>query len=227
MTLVTPDQIKREYVNAMGNPLGELFFYLSDEVSALHMYWSEYMELYGKSEERVALLNHSASGFFWIVQKVLIEYVVLHITRLLDAPKAGKQARATLKALPALVDASLKPRVNEELIAIGQHTAFCWDWRDRTLAHRDLALAMNGPVTPLKQGSREEIARTLEGMANLLRLVRTHYGMPDISFDLASPLRGAEDLLRKLQGGIMMRTLRNEQMKSGQVPYGGYRLPDV
>ena len=41
---MSPDQIKQEYVNAMGNTLGDLLFYLSNEVSALHMYWSEYMD---------------------------------------------------------------------------------------------------------------------------------------------------------------------------------------
>lgn len=226
-TILGYNDIKQEYVNAMGRDLGGLFHDLWEEVSALHMYWGEFVELYGSGQERIDLLNRSASGFFWITHKVMLEYVVLHITRLLDAPKTKKQARATLKALPAKVDATLKLAVQRQLDAIAGRAAFCWDWRDRHLAHRDLELALERAAKPLLEGSRDDIGEILEGMANLLNTVREHYRMSRLTFDLASPTSGADNLLRMLQLALMMRERRNAQMKRGEEPDGGYRLPPV
>ena len=59
----------------MGSELGELFHDLWDEVTSLHMYWAEYVALYASGKARVAMLNRSASGFFWIVDKVLWEHI--------------------------------------------------------------------------------------------------------------------------------------------------------
>ena len=73
-TILGPAEIKQEFINVMGPEVGELFADLWDEVTSLHLYWSEFVELYARGEDRVHLLNQSASGFFWIVEKILPDY---------------------------------------------------------------------------------------------------------------------------------------------------------
>ncbi|WP_408068516.1 AbiU2 domain-containing protein [Vineibacter terrae] len=54
----------------------------------LHVKWEEYVELYGKRQSRVDLLNEAAPLFFRIVQDALWADTLLHIARLTDEPNS-------------------------------------------------------------------------------------------------------------------------------------------
>jgi hypothetical protein len=222
-----PAEIKQEYVAAMGLKVGELFHDLWDEVASLHMYWAEYVELYARGAERVAMLNRSASSFFWIVEKVLWEHMLIQITRLLDKSKHYEKEQATLKALRDQLDGELKSEAARQLELIRKRAGFCWDWRNRYLAHRDRDLALERAAKPLRLGTMDDVEKILETMADMLNAVREHYGMPRIPFDAPPPIGGVHMLLRTLQLGLMMKDRRNAQIDRGEDPDGGYALPPV
>jgi len=142
-TVVSAEEAKQEYQRAMGQETGERFYDLWQDVSALHVYWAEYVVLFGTHEKRVDLLNRVASGFAWMLDTMMWERTMIHITRLLDSPKDGKQQRASLRALPRLVDAGIKDALEGQLNVVSSRAGFCWRWRDGYIAHRDLDLALN------------------------------------------------------------------------------------
>jgi hypothetical protein len=58
-------------------PLRDIFIELKSAVVWLHGHWIVYRQLYGKSPERVELLNESAGTFFNLLQNILLHDMVL------------------------------------------------------------------------------------------------------------------------------------------------------
>jgi len=91
----------------MGKELGTQFYALWQEFNWLAMKWGEYEVLYGGGSMRLDLLNGSAPAFFWMVGKVLLEDMLLHISRLTDPPASGKdrdKGNLTIRNLPGFVE---------------------------------------------------------------------------------------------------------------------------
>ena len=165
--ILSAEEAKQDYQRAMGEELGERFYDLWQDISWLHMHWAEYVVLFGSNPERIDLLNRAASGFAYMLDGMMWERTMIHITRLLGSPKDGKQQRASLRILPRLVDADIKDAVAKKLEVISARAGFCWRWRDGYIAHRDLDLALERGAKPLPAGSRADVQAVLAGIAEL------------------------------------------------------------
>ena len=75
----TADEVRDEHLRTLGPELGPLYSALYDEVSWLHAKWKQYRILFAGSPERIELLNRVAGFFFYMIQNVLWEDVVLHL----------------------------------------------------------------------------------------------------------------------------------------------------
>lgn len=108
--------------------------------------------------ERITLLNQAAPFFFRMIQDELWESTLLSLARLTDPSNSqGNPDRSnlTLQALPALTtDVTLKRELDKKISEATKLTAFCRDWRNRRIAHRDLKLALDEPTNPLAEGKR-------------------------------------------------------------------------
>jgi hypothetical protein len=222
--ILSAEEAKQNYRHAMGDKLGERFYDLWEDIAWLHVHWAEYIVLFGTNPERIDLLNRAASGFAYMLDGMMWEHTMIHITRLLDNPKDGKQQRASLRAPPRLVDANIENAVNRKLRDVSDQAKFCWRWRDGYIAHRDLDLALKRGAKPLPAGSRAGVQAVLAGIRDLMNLIARHYGVGDTAFDLASPYHGADNLLHMVQLGLMMHDRRQAQMERGEEPDGSYGL---
>jgi hypothetical protein len=54
------EEAKKANIDKMGEPLGELYSALWQSVAVIHLYWTDYVELFGTKPERIALLNQTA-----------------------------------------------------------------------------------------------------------------------------------------------------------------------
>jgi|HubBroStandDraft_6_1064221.scaffolds.fasta_scaffold1662718_1 hypothetical protein len=88
MTTRTAEEAKANYIEKMGEPLGNQFAALSQEVAWLHMKWAAYVELFTKSE-RVEVLNQSAPGLFYIIREALWEQTASYCEAYRPAKIAG------------------------------------------------------------------------------------------------------------------------------------------
>ena len=68
-----------------------MFAALYHQVAWVHLKFHEFVELFGKDEERVEILNRAAPGYFSMVQDVLFESIILDIAKLLDPATTGKK----------------------------------------------------------------------------------------------------------------------------------------
>jgi len=144
----TADEAKADNIAQMGEPLGELYSALWQAIATVHIYWKEYVELFGTKPDRIDLLNRAAPAFFHMLQDELWHASLLRISRLTDPPKTGNAARQnlTIQALPALInDAALKARVTRLVAESVAEAEFCRDWRNRRIAHNDLCWRSSSP----------------------------------------------------------------------------------
>jgi AbiU2 len=222
----TAEEVAQDHLGTLGPQLGPVYNALSNEVISLHGKWNQYRQLYATSEERIELLNRSAGYFFWLLQETLIEDVLLHLARLTDLADHGRgRTNLTLRQLPDLIsDLVLKKDVTELVErAVGSTAAAC-DWRNRRLAHRDLALAL-GPAGahlatsrgPLQGVSRVDIGAALAAFRTILNRIEGHFWIgSQVGYEFFEGGRGdADSLVRCLQRGQKSYESRERRFEQG------------
>ncbi len=123
---LTSDEVRQNYIAAMGNDLGGQFNRLYNECAWVHLKWSEYVALFGVSQSRMDLLNASARGFFALLESSLWSDLLLHLCALTDDPEVGRRKRQTLtvRRLPALVEPAIREKVRRLVSAAVKKSEF-------------------------------------------------------------------------------------------------------
>ena len=201
----------------MGDELGELYTVLSTDLTWLYWRWSQYVQLFAEKPERLELLNSTAPFFFFVVQRTLWYDTLLGLT-LLSAPvKTMNKDNLTIRRLsPLLDDDNLRAEVEVLVMQAVEASAFAADWRNREIAHRDLALALGREAKPLESATREKVEKALQALAEVLNRVDLHYLKSTTHYLYSGGARGAEDLLYVLRDGLRREQLRQEKLRSGE-----------
>jgi hypothetical protein len=212
----------------MGEALGRLHHALSNEFAWLYLKWGEYVELFGTKPSRIDLINRAAGGFFRVVQDGLWEDVLLHITRLTDAPRSAGRANLTIRALPPLIaKAEVLPLVEGMIENAIANAEFARDWRNRHIAHRDLALALKDGAEPLKPASRAAVKDALASISLVLNSVSKPYLGETTAYEMTEALHGAGSLLYVLDDGLKAEEARRERLKAGNYSPDDYAPRDL
>lgn len=213
----TADEVQAEHIHKMGGDLGRFYHALWNEVAWLHVKWAEYVELFGTKPARIDLINGAAPVFFRIVQDILWKTTLLHIARLTDPVESMGKKNLTIRALPYLVDANLQVAVAALVDDAVKKAAFCRDWRNRHIAHSDLALAIKQGAIPLAGASRKGVKEVLAALAEVMQAVSRHYFDADIFYDDEGNVRGGViPLLYVLDDGLNAAAERDTRMQSGK-----------
>lgn len=149
-------------------------------------------------------MNATAPRFFWSLERVLRQDVVLSLSRLCDPPGTGGQQNLTFCRHPALIrDRGLQGQCNAVLDKYEAKAGFARDWRHRLYAHRDLDHAAGVAAHPLARVSRAAIEAALESARSLMNLLELHChgGMTAYEYD-AHGGGGAGSLLWYLHSGL-------------------------
>jgi hypothetical protein len=223
----TAEEAKKHYIDKMGEALGAQFAALWQEVASLHLNWKEYVELFASKSSRVDILNKAASHFFRLAQDSLLESTLLHIARLTDVSKTfgrADKANLSVRNLPALVDHAVTKTAVTKLVDIALKEAeFCKDWRDRRIAHRDLALALDTQAVPLASASKKRVDDTLKAIADILNTVEKHYMGAVTAYDFAAARHGSTALLYILSDGLTAQKKREERLQRGEISEEDYQ----
>jgi hypothetical protein len=228
MSHQNPDEVRAKNVEVMGKRCGALYTDLRNEILWLHAEWHQYRVLFGTSEARVQLLDRAAGFCFRILQDTLWEAVLLYISRLTDPPQARRRARPTLtlRRLPeAIPDAELAAQVRSLVGRATTASRFARDWRDRRIAHRDLALVQSEGAEPLTPASRADVERVLASLREIVNAVEGHYFRSEVMFDFVSPPNDAEALLYQLRLARMIQDERDARLKAGEYHPEDFRRP--
>ena len=219
------DEVRAEQVRMMGRDLGSLYHELWREVTWLHLKWRRCVVLFGGEKSTVDLMNDTAPAFFSEVQRAMVEDVLLHISRLTDPPATGhgKGARPnlTLLRLPeALADEAARDIVVSRLGGLCDGCAFARDRRNRWIAHRDLAVAMQtAHYKPLDSPTREKIEKALAGIRDVMNAVLARFRNSRTLYEYSADGPGsAEDLIYYLREGFEARRRQLAELQASVRP---------
>lgn len=214
----TADEVKKHHLEKLGPKLGPVYHELADELAWLQLKWAEYRELFGKSPERITLLNSAAGLFFRILQDTLWDDALLHICRLTDRAEVAGKANLTILVLPELCeDPALRARVSELVDNAVAATAFARDWRNRRIGHRDLALALDLAAKPLAQASRARVSQALSSLHAVVNEISERLLDSTLADEVIAPSTGAEALLYVIRDGLDAHEARMARIRSGKL----------
>jgi AbiU2 len=223
----SPEQVRDDYRGAMGDELGTLFYALWNELAWFDAKWQQYCQLYAESQKRVELLNASASFFFRVVQDALWEDVILSIARLTGPIRSLGKDNLTLLRLPALVaEGAVVVALHSAIDHATDAAAFAKDWRNRRLAHRDLALALETGVQPLSPVSRTNVRAALAAMQKVFDVLHAHYFGSPIAWELFSVHGDANALVHWLASTRMAEERRFKRLREGKPLADDFEEPD-
>jgi hypothetical protein len=217
-----PAEVQAEHLRALGAKAGSFYSALYGEVAWIHVKWKQYRGLF-EDPANVATLNRSAGFLFGVLQDVLWREVVLHVARLLDPPRSAGKETLTLRRLPQMLRDQAVPRnqgLAKDVAALvkeaQKRAEFARDWRNRILAHRDLAHALNPSARPLESASREKMEKVLEAMRAVLNKVEKHYWDNHVMFEVPStPAGDARALLSRLARANREEDERIARLRAG------------
>jgi len=212
---MTADEVAASYKEVMGHELGGIFHELRNQTISLYWNWSEYVELFGSTSERVDILNKAAGSFFFIVQNALWRDTLLHVCRLTDAAKTTGKANLSIRCLPDLVDLEKAPRTKELVQMAVDRSGFARDWRNRRLSHYDLQVALGRAAEPLAPASREHVREAITALGELVNYLSLQYRGSTTIFDLPESGGSAKSLLYVLREGIEAECARRNRIRSG------------
>jgi hypothetical protein len=212
------DEMQQRNIIVMGEELGKQYTMLFREVTALHLYWKELLELFGTNDKRIDRLNRSAPGFFRMLQEQQFETNMMHIARLTGSSRSAGKDNLTLLNLPKLVT---NPGLKAQLVILVEEaknrTSFARDWRNRRFAHYDLLLAIqDGKALPLPAAQKESVNAALAALADVLNAIERHYHRGACDFDAIGAHKGAGRLLPMLGFGVKAREEMEAKIASGK-----------
>ena len=202
---------------AMGDDLGSLFSALWQEVVRLHIYWDQFIELFGGTPGRIEIINRTAPRFFILTQRLLWNEALLSISRLTAHPKSMGKPNLTVRRLsPLIQDRELQSEVNERVSSLIAQADFAIKWRNRKIAHTDLLLALDRPTEALPVATRAAIEECLSGLAGVLNAVELPFMNSTTAYSYSNSTHGARELLFWLRDGLRRDEDRRAARKTGK-----------
>ncbi|MBP5957939.1 hypothetical protein ICA16_19875 [Pseudomonas anatoliensis] len=194
------DEVRADYISAMGQELGADFYELYVELVELHILWQQYRQLFGNTTDTVQLLNRTAGLFFKIVQDELWDSVLLGVSRMTDPPGSGKFKNLTVQSLSLLItDYAVKTEVQDLCTKAVAATAFAREHRNKRIAHQDHNYLSNRNSNPLSGISRTTVENMLAALRDVMNHLDNHFRETTVLYERFVDDSGARLLIQKLR----------------------------
>ena len=198
----------------MTDDFQEVFKTLQAEVVWLHSRYLSYEMLYGKSEDRINLLNLSASSFFHHLQFILLDDIELFICKLLDPAKQGSNLNLTLEQLLNLIEDEneIKSELIRKLHKVRLVASAIKDKRNKRLSHFDLKTSVSRKAEYFTKASRLELQDILNRIREFLNIIENNYFGSTLAYENFSSIGNAESLVNSLKRSEAYKILEEEKV---------------
>lgn len=157
---------------------------VNSEVIQLAFRWKIFCQLFDSGPENIELLNKSGSNVFSLFQRLVIDDVMICLSRLTDPEKSLGNENASIRNVVAKSKACLSaPTIAEVellVITLDSHVQNVRKHRNKVLAHADLSHALN--VSALPPVTYDELEKAMNTLQEILSKVAsealrwtTHY----------------------------------------------------
>ena len=194
------DEVRADYISAMGEELGASFYELYRKLVELHVLWQQYRQLFGDDADTVHLLNRTSGLFFKIVQDELWDSVLLGVSRMTDPSATGRNKNLTIQSLPPLiVDSTLQSELYELCDKAVSAAEFAREHRNKRIAHQDHDYLSNRSSNPLGGISRTLVEEMLATLRVVLNRLDSHFRDTTVMYQDFVDDSGARLLVHKLK----------------------------
>jgi hypothetical protein len=215
----TAGEIKAHNIEKMGPELGAQFSELWQRVVKVHVYWGEFIEMFGTKPSRLDVMNESAPACFHMLRMELADMILLQLSRVTDKRVVAGHKTLTIRNLPSLiVDDTARLAISALVDAALEKTKRCRDHRNMLIAHDNLHLALQDKkAEPVSAPTKREIDEALKAIAEVMRAVSQHCSDSDMIFDTGNPrVHGFVELLYVMRDGLKAREVREERSRLGK-----------
>ena len=216
MVHISEDQIKADFIKAMGDELGELHFALWKYTALLFQRWTQFRDLFCVKRERIDLLNRAAPHFFGTTEDALYEAIVLQIARMFD-PAKTKVSKTVNKnlSLAAIEKIETDPVVAQAIREAKAKEHIIRELRNKVLAHNDLDVALGRAPRPAAPDCKP-LQEVLDAVAAVLNAVSARHGQAKATWnDFVDALGGVPSLLTVLDDGVRAKDERMRRIEEG------------
>ena len=199
----------------MPTELTELYDALYQDMSSLHAKWEIFNQLYVTSEETVELLNESAPSFFRICQDMLIDDILLTISRLTDPHQTYNRGNLSMERLVAYVDeskyADLRDEIEQLLIEAKSKCRFARELRNRRIAHTDLSTRLQAEANPLPALTEQQIKEAFSALRAIMNKIKMHFEDTSVLYEQVLMPGDGNSLIARLRDA---RTYRRQNRQN-------------
>ncbi len=205
---LSPDEVLAAIEARMPREVAHLYHFVWADVVDLHFAWQSYNQLYGL-DETVIILNNCASSFFASLQATLEDQVFLKVARLADPAESSSSGRhrrdnasffKLAKAVREAGDEALADRLENAAATFKTKVDSISLVRNRSIAHRDLAVALR--LESLPEVKRSDIENALDSVRTYMNIVDETYLGAVGGYEHCIEGGGADHLLFWLREGI-------------------------
>ena len=202
----------------MDSHLSRVFELIKHELNKIHYRWKLYRQMFGTNSSRIELINKTSSNVFVEFQWLVIDYMVMSLSKLTDRARMSGNDNLSFPLLIELVRKSgnenLAAELDQDLNYLQDACKKFRQIRDKRVAHTDLVVALEDSASPLPGVSRADVETALEHARNVLNKIELHYlGSQTLYQELILPLTNdGRSVLIWLQKGLAY-----EQLEDGGV----------
>ena len=209
----------------MDEHLQKILKRIKQELKHIHYRWKLYRQMFGTNPYRIELINKTSSNVFIEFQWLVIDYIVMALSKLTDPARTRRDENLSFNYLIEKVRESGKEELANVLQGdLNELVNACTKFkkiRNKRVAHNDLVTALEEEGSPLPGVNRFEIEKALEHARNIMNEVE-HYFYNSKTFyqEIILPLKNdGRSVLIWLQKGLAY-----EQMeKNGFINRGKWR----
>jgi len=169
-----------------------------DQCVRLKILYNEYIYLYESNEQRLKLLGEVANNFFYDLQGILIEYLILSICKLTDPPHSRQGDNLTVKYLLKNIEPDVIQKLGLNTLSDKIHNFrdYIDRARNKIIAHLDKDTALNQKT--LGAFPEYETGKFWDALQEFVNKVHDHYLNGILPLDAFNP-SGANDLVEALK----------------------------
>ena len=223
MTYMSEQEVQKQHLDVLGPELGPVYNALYNDCAWLHVKWDHYVEIYGTKSERIDLLNRAAGVFFRITQDALWNDTLINLCRLTDPAStwvAGQpKQNLSLWQLPSMISDDTFGAEIKRLVELARAaTTFARDWRNRRIAHRDLALAITEGAQAIATASRNDVDNALHAVSRVLeRIHEFYFNSPEFRLERITETVASDAVLYVIRDGLEAEERRRKRIREREI----------
>jgi len=200
----------------MEKELQEAFERAKQELTHLHYRWIMYVQLFGKNSYRIDLINQTASNFLVEYQWLVIDSMVLSLSKLTDPAQMRGNWNLSFTYLADKIEKSDKKNIVSELrnilCELNTSVEHFREIRNKKIAHNDLAVALDSENSPLPGVSRADVKQALKLAGDFLNKIELACFNSTTAYDMTIlPLTNdGRSVLIRLQKSLAYDQLEDE-----------------